>query len=247
MSVVDNQAGPSRSALKKEILDEIHHEERRRKLVSCIGCFTVKLIIVALPLLLMASMVAKTGLYDIPLMTQWLYEETEPTREVLPIVGYTSEQLVDRAMARAQYDAAVGVFRVELSENELTRMAQSGLQDSGNATLTEIQDFQLLVNETTGMELFFRIPRSERLVPVKSTFKPAINPETGEFALEISSLEIGALDMPAFGVEMMSNLMATQLARALAFDDGGLGELKDVGLTDDRLYLEFKPKLKLPF
>lgn len=247
MSVIDNQAGTSQSALKKELLDELHHEERNRKLVSCIGCLTIKLIIVAIPLLLLAAMVAKTGLYDIPLMTQWLYAETEPTREVAPIVGYTSEQLVERAMARAEYEPSVGVFRIELSENELTRLAQSGLQNSGNAALEEIRDFQLLVDEANGIELFFRILRPERDVPVKSVFQPAVSPESGELVLEISSLEVGALSVPSFGVELLSDMMATQLARALAFDDGGLGELQAVGLVENSLYMEFKPKLKLPF
>jgi len=45
----------------------------------------------------------------------------------------------------------------------------------------------------------------------------------------------------------MSQALAKQLADALSMSDSGLGELRDVRVSDKRIDLEFKPTLKLPF
>ena len=243
-SVSENPA-TTREKMKKEILGEIRIEERRRKRRNCLVWLGIKLLLLLIPLLLVAAMVAKSGFYDIPVLTNWLYAPSQPTRVVTPLVGFDSDMVVRQAMARAEYEAGVGRFKIYLTEQELTTLVQESLANIGPEAPLPVKSGQAAITEE-GIELFLLTPRPERDVTVKTVLMPEID-ESGEVAMAISSLEIGSLNMPRFAVKLMSQALAKQLADALSMSDSGLGELRDVRVSDKRIDLEFKPTLKLPF
>lgn len=242
-SVSDNPAS-AREKMKKEIIGEIKSEERRRKRISCLVWLVVKLVIAMIPLVLVAAMVAKSGFYDIPVLTNWLYAPSSPTRVVTPLVGFDSEMIIKQAMARAQYEAGVGTFKVYLTEQELTSLLKESLARMDEDAPLPVKSGQAAITEE-GIELFLLTPRPERDVTVKSVLMPTA--ESGEITMEIKSLEIGSLNMPKFAVKLMSQALAKQLSDALSMSEGGLGELRDARVSDKRIDLEFKPTLKLPF
>ena len=122
---------------------------------------------------------------------------------------------------------------------------QESLANIGPEAPLPVKSGQAAITEE-GIELFLLTPRPERDVTVKTVLMPEID-ESGEVAMAISSLEIGSLNMPRFAVKLMSQALAKQLADALSMSDSGLGELRDVRVSDKRIDLEFKPTLKLPF
>ena len=58
--------------MKKEILSEIRHDERQRKVAGCLFWLAVKLVILAIPVVLAAVVIAKSGFYEVPLLSGWL-------------------------------------------------------------------------------------------------------------------------------------------------------------------------------
>lgn len=235
--------GVSREKMKKEIKEEIRRDEKRRKLVNCIGCLTLKLVVLLAVVLFTASLVAKTGLYEIPVLTNWLYHPSEPTRIVQPLIGYDGEQVMQNAMARAEYNGITSSFSISLSEQELTTIAAEAAEKSDNESGFAIKSVQMTVS-TDGIELFAVSPRSERDVTIKSLFLPSIS-DNGKMIFDVKTLEIGALDIPGVLVSPVSRIISGQLSDTLSLTDGGLGELQEVRTEDKRLHLVFR--LKLPF
>jgi hypothetical protein len=242
-SVSDNPKA-SREKMKKEILGEIRSEERRRKRLSCLVWLAIKLIIILIPIVLVTAMIAKSGFYDIPVLTNWLYAPSSPTRVVTPLVGFDSEMIVKQAMARAEYEASVNRFKVYLTEQELTSLLAESLARMDEDAPLPVKSGQAAITEE-GIELFLLTPRAERDVTVKTGLMPTT--KDGEITMEIRSLEIGSLDMPKFAVKLMSQALAKQLSDALSMAESGLGELRDARVSEKRIDLEFQPTLKLPF
>ena len=243
MTLVGND-GVGREKMKKEIIKEVRHDEKRRKAINCLGCLFLKLIFFLVVALLVAFGVAKTGLYEIPVLTNWLYHPGEPIRVVQPLIGSDGEQVMRNAMARAEYNAAVNLFSVNLTEQELTTLVVEAAAKQGGESGFEIKLVQMTVSEE-GIELFAVSPRSERDVTIKSLIRPVVT--EGKMLLDVRTLEIGALSIPGSFVSLVSKIVSGQLSDALSLSASGLGELHEVRTEDKQLYIVFKPQLKLPF
>lgn len=236
--------GASRAEMKKEIIKEIHQEERQRKLISCIGCLTLKLLILAIPIVLVTVAVAKSGFYEVPLLSDWLYQPSSPERIVKPLVGYDSGQVLRVAMARAEFESAVGLLKVNLTEAELTTLVSAAAAANVDGPM-KINQAQMTCSKE-GIELFAITPRPKRDVTIKVLFSPSITDE-GKLNLEVKSMRIGGLNVPGVMLSLLSKALASQMTKALASAAAGAGELKGIRAGEKKLYLDFMPELKLPF
>lgn len=238
MSQVSDK-GESREQMKREIMSEIRRDERHRRTWGCLRWMLVKLGLFLVTLLIVAVGIAKTGLYEIPVLTNWLYQAGEPTRVVQPLMGYDDEQVMQGAMARAEYNGSTGLFSVNLTEKELSTLATGavGVKDD-NFDFT-IKSAQMAVMEQ-GIEVFTVLSRPERDVTVKILVDPLV--KDGKIVLDAKELQVGSLNMPSFLVSSVSKLISGQFMDSLAT---GLGELQDVQTKEGELTIIFKPQIKL--
>ena len=248
MSTIGSGSNPSRSELKKEILEEIHQEERHRKFVNCLGCLFLKLLLFLIPVVIAAALVAQSGFFEVPLLSKWLYHPSTPQRTVVPLVGYDSEQIMKAAMTRADYNPTAGQLNISLTEQELTTMARAALVNTeqgtaGGGASSSFKTVQMAVSQE-GIEFFAVTPRPERDVTIKILFLPAIDAK-GELNLTVKKLEVGSLDIPSALINLLTKTFARQMTQQMNSILSGAGRLVGVKTGEKTLYLNFQPELKL--
>ena len=222
-----------REALKKEILAEIKSDARRKKLLGCAGCLLFEFLLVAVPLVFAAVIIAKTGLVSVPLFTNWLYRPAEPVRTVVPISGMDSEQIMRAALLRADIDPALGKVEVKLLESEMTRLVRDGLAAAEDSLPLPLRSAQLAVSPD-GIEFFALTPKDDRNVTIKGEIIPTVKDGRVEFG--IRGVSVGALTVPDGISRSLAPIFDRVINDALA-GSSDLGELKDVRLEEGAMTL----------
>ena len=208
MTRVENENQPDREALKKEVLKEIHTEQRQKKLLSCAGCLALELLAVAVPVLISAALIAKTGLVTIPVLTNWLYRPSQPVRQIIPIAGTTSAQIIQVAGLKAKYDPLLQLLDLSFSEAELTTIIRESLAAAGGQLPFTLSGSQIAV-EAGHFEFFSLIDRPDRQVTVRADIEPTV--QNGQLKFKVSRLRLGALNIP----DKLSSLAVAVLERAI--------------------------------
>jgi hypothetical protein len=126
----------------------------KRPLFSCFNCLVVFLIIIAVLIGWVLMLVAKTGFVDIPLFTDWFYQEPKPIHEVVIKPG---EQLtMDQQALRTTQAMQVGQA-VVFTDKELTLLVQDSikqLNQTGNKLTIESGQIAIEPEEA---ELFVKL------------------------------------------------------------------------------------------
>ncbi|MBN1585457.1 hypothetical protein JW899_03765 [Candidatus Uhrbacteria bacterium] len=242
MAIVGDGDG-SREGLKREIRDEIRREDRHRRIRRWLFWLAVKLAVLATAVILAASLVARSGWYEVPLLSSWLYRPLEPIRIVVPLSGYGSEAVTGSALSRAEYDSASGDFAVDLTEQELTTLIAEAVTATADRSPVELRSVQATV-DPEGIEVFAVAVRPKRDVTVR--FLVAPRAENGKLILDITAVTVGSLDIPKVFVGLASKNLSGRLSEILPVGNGGLGELREIRSGEGRVVLVFHPKFNLP-
>jgi len=233
MTRVENEKQPTeREALKKEILQEIHGEERRKKLLSCAGCLALELLAVAAPLLISAVLIAKTGLVTIPILTNWLYAPSQPVRQITRIAGSTGEQIGRAEALKAKYDPVLQLLDISFTEAELTTLVQGSLDAAGGNLPFSVSNSQIAV-EPGHLEFFGLLDRPDRKVTVRAEIEPSV--QNGQLKIKVTGLRIGALGIPDSLSGLFSSLLERVLGDALTSAMAELGQLNSIELEKGRV------------
>jgi hypothetical protein len=115
--------------LKKEIKGELRREDARRRMAGCGVGLVIVLAIVAIPVVLAASTLAKTGFVDVPFLTDRLYRSPEPIRSVRPLTGSGPKEVMQSVMSRVSFNPVTSRTKFTFSEQELTTLVQGLLAD----------------------------------------------------------------------------------------------------------------------
>ncbi|MFA6603586.1 MAG: hypothetical protein WCT10_01935 [Patescibacteria group bacterium] len=232
MTRIENEDQSDREALKKEILTEIHHEQRRKKLLGCAGCLVLELLAVAVPLLLSAALVAKTGLVTVPVLTGWLYEPSQPARQVLPLVGSTGEQIAKTAALKSKYDALLQSLEISFSEAELTTIIRGSLAAAGAQLPVALSGTQIAV-DPGHLEFYGLIDRPDRQATVRADIEPVV--QNGQLKIKVTGLRLGALDIPDGLSGLFASVLDRVIGEALTSAMSGLGGLNSIVLEPGRM------------
>jgi len=234
MSKIEMDNQEARQELKKEIMSEIKHDARRKKIVNCLGCLSLELLVLAIPILFVATMLAKTGLVEIPVMTNWLYRHNEPSRLVVPLAGSNTTEILIAAATRAKIDRNFGILKIGLSESELTTIAQEGLEVAGDALPLPLSSVQIAADDDV-VELYVTSPRNGREVAIRARIIPTV--EEGQIKIAVQELRIGALDIPAGVSKMLVPLLNSSIGETLSDSVSQIGRL--VGLEVEKGIIRF--------
>lgn len=183
-----------RAEIRREVKTEIKQETRRRRLRGFLGCLAFYLIIFGVPTAWLAVDVAKSGWYEVPALTNWLYQPTTPRREVRPLSGETADTVWGESQARIKFDAKTDLATIGFKETGLTTIMRDAAASRANILPVPVLSPQVSIS-STDIELFFLTPRpSGRDVTVRVLFTPVA--EDGKLAIRISRVTLGRYDVP---------------------------------------------------
>jgi hypothetical protein len=196
--------------LRREIKQAVKHEARVRGRRHCLGCLTVYVIVFGIPLLLAVVTLARTGLYRIPVFSSLFYRPVAAVRPVPPLAGFDSELIWKQAIASMSFHAPSSTATITFSEEELTTMVRDSLDEAAGSLPFDIEQPQMAV-QPDGLELFFYVPRGERLVPVAVQLKAGVT--RGAFTLDLQRIVVGSATVPKFAAAVLGQLVDTAIAQ----------------------------------
>jgi hypothetical protein len=241
MTKIDIADQETRQALKKEIIDEMNHDVRSKKLRNCLGCLFVIFLAVGIPVLFVAAQVAKSGLVDVPILTSRLYRPTQPTREVKPLIGSKSADILLAAASKAKPTLTLGLIKMSFTEAELTTLAKDGIAASGANLPIPIDSIQIAVDRDA-VEIFATTPKDGREVTIKARFMPWV--DSGRFKITPKELVIGGMNVPPSLSGIESIVLDKSLGDVLTSTISQIGRLVAVELEPGILRLQIIPNLR---
>jgi hypothetical protein len=197
----ENERAALHEEIRREVKDELHREERIRLRWRLFWYF----MFTAVPLVIVAVMVARTGLMRIPLLSSSLYHPVTPTRLVAPLVGETAEVAWRESLASAKFDKITGVVTMEMDENRLTTAIREGLAAQADVLPFKTKDAQIALDRGRA-ELFFFTERGAETVPVRMAFLPSVD-RFGNLKVEVSEVIVGGAAVPTAMRAPMATLL----------------------------------------
>ncbi len=238
---IEQQA--TRQELKKEIMAEMKHDARRKKVVHCLGCFALELLVIAIPVVFVAVMLAKTGLVNVPLLTSWLYRPNYPSRQVQPLVGSNAAEILIAQATRPKVNPNFGTMTVSFSEAQLTTIAQEGLTAAGSSLPLPMKSLQIAI-DADSLELYGVSPQNGRDVTIMAKIVPSV--DGGELKIDVKELKIGALDVPASASQMLTPLLDRSLGQTLVKSISQVGQLVGISFEKGIIRFDIVPKKTSP-
>lgn len=188
---------------KRELSGQIKRETRKSHPV-----LTCLIIVVAVILLgggWVVSLVAKTGMWEIPVFTDVFYEVPAPTREVIAegdLDEVLTEELTDLVNERVQEIGGADIDRslsINLEETVLSAALPLLSQDSEGMIGDKAQVAAL---EDTGLEVFLPLAKSELNTAVMLDLVPYID-EDSSLQVDVNQLRLGQLKFPTWLVNLV--------------------------------------------
>jgi hypothetical protein len=230
-----------REELKQEIKAEIKREGRRHRLFVAAVALLVMLGIIIVPFLVVTVLVARTGLWTVPVLTEWVYEPVTPTRIVTPLSGSNIENILGAVIARSNYNPNFGYLTLYLTEKELTTVLNSLVAEGDKNALPFSIDSLQAVLENDKVEIYALTSRADgSKVPILAGFVPQV--KAGQLSIASTDLTIGTLDIPDFLTGAMANTAAGQLTKAVNAGLSDIGYLEKINVTPERIEFLVRPK-----
>ena len=188
------------------------------------GCILLFFLLILILGLSAGALLAKTGLVNIPLLSQVFYHPPQPSRQ-LNLAGNDISR--DRVFASK---IAAGKSEVEISETEATAMLAS-FAAGRNLKISELQ----IVFLPDAAEFYFKLPQ-KRPTPVKILARPSYL--DGHLDLSLAKIELGSLKIPVFALNLLMETVLRDKINGLEKLLQSLS-LKSFSLADRQLILRF--------
>jgi len=191
---------------KRELSSEIKRETKKGHPV--LTCLIVLILAVVLVVGWVGSVVAKTGLVELPALTQMFYSVPEPVRQVVPTQTFEevmSDQLTELINERIQSVGGADIDRslsLDLEEDVLTASLQVLLANQDK--YFETSEIQLAAVAPDQLELFMPLANNKLDSALTASLVPLIDQE-GMLDLSIQSLRVGNLKLPNWTVGLILN------------------------------------------
>ncbi|MEY4744155.1 MAG: hypothetical protein RL272_100 [Candidatus Parcubacteria bacterium] len=228
MTRIDAFSPQERESIKQEIKQEIKRDERRSKMLGCGGCLFAVILAVGIPTAYVASRLAKTGFFDVPLMSRSLYRPTVPERTVLPLVGSKPDDIYRVLGTKVKYDPQTSLATIPVSEAELTTLVQHAVATApANALPFPIRTIQVAVDPDV-IEIYAVSPQKNRDASVRVRFRPYV--KGGELRADVGEIAIGSLVLPKKVGDFLFATFGTFVIDAATGAIANVGQLMNIGL-----------------
>lgn len=228
MTRIDAFSPQERESIKKEIKQEIRSEERRRRLIGCGGLILVVLLIVGIPALYVASLLAKTGFYDVPVLSRALYKPSSPERTVVPLYGSTPDDIYRVLGTKIKYEPQTSQATFPVSESELTTLVQHSVAGARPNTLPfPVRTVQVAIDPDK-IEIYVISPQKNRDATVRIRFRPYV--KGGELRAEVQEIAIGSLVLPKKIGELLFAAFGTLVTDSASTAISNVGRLVNIEL-----------------
>ncbi len=245
MPIVENQSFDpwmekvdEKEKLKRELREEVVSEIKKKKRGKFFGCCFLKFFIIVLILAASIALLAKTGLFDIPVFSKIFYQAPAPEREVAANTAEEKSfenllaQKLDQELRSGKNLAAGGEIPVtlEFTEEELTGFLKTA-ETGEDYPFTEAQ----ISITPQAIEIF------GQLKEFNQTFLTvALRPEikNGELEIIFQKIRIGNLSLPpAIGNFLTDKLLKDQLdsVKKLISENGNL---ENIELTEGKIIFQ---------
>lgn len=242
MSIVQNQSFDpwmekvdEKEKLKRKIREEVVSEMKKKKRGKFFGCCFLKLFILVLILAAATALLARTGLFDIPVFSKIFYQEPTPEREVAAntaeeksfenlLAQKIAEQLKTGKNLSTDGEAPVAL---EFTEEELTGFLKIA-ETEENYPFTQAQ----ISITPEAIEIFGQLKKFNQTF-LTVTLKPEI--KDGDLEIIIKKIRIGNLSLPpAVGNFLTDKILKDQLdpVKKIILENGNL---ENVELTEGKI------------
>ncbi len=208
---------------------------KKRPLFGCFNCLVVLLIIIALLLAWGLSAVAKSGLIEIPFISNWVYSDPEPLHQVT--VEKTGE--IDLEKAIGDELASSVDTTITFTEEELTLILQQGIETINTIQSKFVAESGQVAIESQQAEIFLKVssPLDGYLI---IGFIPLI--QNQNLYLEVQTVKLGNLEIPnSWGQELLDKTVNKELNKAL---DESPVILEEVTLVMGKMLVDFDIQAK---
>jgi len=244
--VTMQQQPPDTAELKKDIKKQVEvdlrKQARRKKLFRCFSCLVLLIAVFGAVVFIGAWLVARTGLYEIPMISSWAFQVPEPVHRVDTSKGYTADDLLlsmrtdINNLIETQYPGQLLVSEASISLDEeiITAYLAETIQPSLVASGFILNQFQLAV-EPEAIEIFGYLSRGDRPVYVTITAVPTILED--DISLEIKQARLGNLPVPKSIISIFFGPLVESMLKAFQLPTVGFVSLRDIELMYSKIKL----------
>lgn len=243
MTRVEADGPIDKKQLKKEIRQEMRQSERRRKLLGCGGCLAMTAIAVGIPAFWILTLLARTGITDVPFLTERLYDPVRSVRDVTPLAGSNVDDIMQIFGARSSFDFSSGVVSSYLTENEVTTILRDGIAEAGDSLPFPVEGPQVAIEQNSA-EIFFIVPSDANDIPVKVSFRPEV--EGGEIGVDLQDAVIGSYEIPKWIMERLFEPISRQLLGSVSKGLGEVGSIEGIRFEEGTVDIRLIPSISLP-
>jgi|SRR3989339_2177841 len=230
----DGRQYVNRDELKREIKAELSHESWRRVLKMIIVYLVVSVILSLVPILGLTTLVARSGLMKVPLLSDWLYHPDSPERIVLPLAGTDPDDIMSIVATRTSFNPVTETLDLTISEQELTTLL-SGVMLFGS----EVQNLPLPIKSVQAsfegdlIHVYALTGDEYNGIPLSIGLRPSV--VGGLVWFKAEGLTVGSLPIPDVIADVMIKSMNTGLNKAIEQGLGENGELRSIVIVGDKL------------
>lgn len=243
------EEGQTSNELKKQITRQVEvdlrKQARRKKIVRFFGCLALLVVVVGGLLIGGAWLAARTGLYDVPLISSWAFKTPVPIHKVEGAENFQQIDLLENLeskivnLMKTEYPGKLRVSAAEVSLEEEILTAYIRQNIDGiveNVSPSYKVSYVQLAAEPEDMEFFLRLDRDDNLpVYLSVLFVPV--PKDSKIDLDIKNVRIGNLNIPTFIAKPLAGALFGSLIEMLKIPTVGFFYLKDIKLDYGELIL----------
>ncbi|HTK05099.1 MAG TPA: hypothetical protein VL500_05935 [Candidatus Eisenbacteria bacterium] len=240
MTRIDPFSPEQREAIKTEIKQEMRHEERRKRTVRLVTGLLIAFVVIAVPVLFVSAQLAKTGFFDVPVLSAWLYKPTAPTRTVIPLYGSKPDDIYRVVGTKISYDPATSLAKLPMTEAEITTIAQHGVTAAPPESLPfPIKTMQVAIDPGS-VEIYVVSPQKKRDATVRVRFRPQV--KDGSLKASVQEIAVGSLIVPNKVGELLFSIFGAFVTDSVSKSIGQVGTLSGIELEQGIVRFVFYPK-----
>ena len=177
-----------------------------------------------------AAIVAKTGAFEIPILSAVFYKFPEPVR----IVKLDGDEEINDFSATADLNSQSGLLSFEITEQQLTSFLKAALASSGDGRFAaNIQG--AITND--GLEIFGLLLKPLRCNVILNIW-PHV--QDSRIELDIESAKIGDLSLPPFLLTLVVDTVLKDIKHQLYNMTDNFGEIQDLELLAGKIIINKK-------
>jgi hypothetical protein len=221
----------------EQLKKQLKHKQSK-KFFNCGSC-SVLLILIFLGLVIVAALIlAKSGLWQIPFLTNYFYREPVPVYQVKNL-EFNDNDLIGRIKAAAVSEAlkqkktANLAVSFELNEEELSSLLRMQVQKNKDLA-GQVQYMQIALTPDSA-QLFLHVNNPKGLIATVD-FVPSLT--EGKLNFQVKSFKVGNLELPRFfGTLFVENIGANTL-NTLLTSLSLVGRIEEINLGDHKAQIK---------